>query len=139
MFSCTRHVHRTRTVLNVSSNHLRTTNRQRTTNTEQTQQMTSFCFLFLPFFGLHLLSLVDICSGSIVLLATTGKRVTYVDDSLRRLGEQEGENLNSAAQEDMETTVVASKIFTGGMESVERRRLGDQATKYFVRTSGFCT
>ena len=108
--------------------------------------MTSFCFLFLPFFGLHLLSLVDICSGSIVqndtttlLLATTGKRVTYVDDSLRRLGEQEGENLNSAEQEDMETTVVASRIFTGGMESVERRRLGKQKVVYFERTSGLCT
>ena len=108
--------------------------------------MTSFWFSFLVFFGLHLLCLVDICSGSIVqtndttilLLATTEKRATYDaydDDSLHRLGEQEGENLNSDAQKDMETTVVESRIFTGGMESVERRRLGDQKNLYAERTT----
>ena len=109
--------------------------------------MTSIWFLVLFFLGPHLLSLVDTCTGSIVptndttilVLATTEKRVTYDDDSLHRLGEQKGENLNSAAQEDMETSVVESKIFTGGMESVERRRLGDQKSKYFERTSGYCT
>ena len=101
--------------------------------------MTSICFLVLFFLGPHLLSLVDTCTGSIVptndttilFLATTEKRVTYDDDSLHRLGEQKGENLNSAAQEDMETTVVESNIFTGGMESVERRRLGVQKDVYF--------
>ena len=105
--------------------------------------MTSIWFLFLFFLGPHLLSLVDTCTGTIVptndtttlFLATTEKRVTYDDDSLHRLGEQKGENLNSAAQEDMETTVVESKIFTGGMKSVERRRLGDQKSKYFEHSS----
>ena len=86
--------------------------------------MTSFWFLFLVFFGLHLLCLVDICSGSIVqindtttlLLATTEKRVTYNDDSLHRLDEQEGKNLNSAAQK-KSTVVSISK------EKQERRKL----------------
>jgi hypothetical protein len=32
-----------------------------------------------------------------------------------------------------------NEIFTGGMESVERRRLGEQKSKYGVRTSGYCT
>ena len=83
---------------------------------------------------------VTLNDTTILVLATTEKRVTYDDDSLHRLGEQKGEHLNSATQEDMETTVVESKIFTGGMESVERRRLGVSKGMYLgERTSGFCT
>ena len=50
------------------------------------------------------------------------------------------ESLFSSTFGDVENRNVDDNgIFTGGMESVERRRLGAQKKIYFERTSGFCT
>ena len=68
--------------------------------------MALFWYLFLPFFGLHLLCLVDICTGSIV--PTNG--ITGL-------------------------LLPTEKSIISG----DRRRLGEQASKYHERTSGFCT